>query len=115
MSVIRISNLKAGQVAASDVKDRSGRILLAAGTELTEKNIKIIKSWGVVEADIVGDIPDPEFGSEIPEIDTEKLHQIELELSQRFRFLNRSHPFINELYEVCLRREVLVWESSNGK
>jgi len=115
MTVIRISNIKVGQVAASDVKDRSGRILLAAGTELTEKTIKIIKSWGVVEADIVGDTAEPEFGSEISEIDADQLHRIELELSQRFRFLNRSHPFINELYEVCLRREVSAWESSNGR
>jgi len=114
MAVIRISNIKVGQVAAADVKDRSGRILLAAGTELTEKTIKTIKSWGVVEADIVGDTAEPEFGSEISEIDAEQLHRIELELSQRFRFLNRSHPFINELYEVCLRREVSAWESSNG-
>ena len=114
MAVIRISNIKAGQVAASDVKDRSGRTLLATGTELTEKTIKIIKSWGVVEVDIVGDVPEPQFGSDIPEMDPEQLHLIELELSQRFRFLNRSHPFINELYEICLRREISAQESSNG-
>jgi len=112
MTPIRISHIKPGQVAASDVKDRSGRTLLAAGTELTEKTIKIIKSWGVVEIDVVGEITESEFGSEITEIDPERLHLIELDLSQRFRFLNRSHPFINELFEICLRREALKQEAS---
>jgi len=114
MTVIRMSNIKAGQVAASEVKDRSGRILLSAGTEFTDKTIKMIKSWGVVEVEIVGNVAEPEFGSEIPEIDPEQLHLIELELAQRFRFLNRSHPFINELFEICLRREASAWKSSNG-
>lgn len=105
MTTIRISQVNAGQQVAADVKDRSGRILLRAGSELTEKNIKIIKSWGVVEIDVTGDLPEAELPHQSGQVTNDKLHAIELDLSKRFRFVNRSHPLIHELFEICLLRE----------
>jgi len=106
MALIRISNVKPGQVVAADVKDRSGRILLSANTELTSDNIKIIKSWGVVEIDVQGELNGTSVDSGLEKVNPEQLQAIELELSKRFRFLNKSHPFIHELFEVCLRRKL---------
>jgi hypothetical protein len=106
MTVIRISQVKTGQDVATDVKDRSGRVLLTAGTVLTEKNIKIIKAWGVVDVDVTGVEPSTieEESELLRNISDDKLHSIELELSSRFRFVNRSHPLISELFEICLQR-----------
>lgn len=106
MALIRISKTQPGQMVAADVKDRSGRTLLSANSELTEENIKIIKSWGVVEIDIAGAISETGADTDLPAIKPEQLQAIELELSQRFRFLNKSHPFIGELFDVCLRRKL---------
>lgn len=107
MALIRISNIKLGQIVSTDVKDRSGRILLTANTELTEENIKIIKSWGVVEIEVKGEISDAIDDSSLTQVNPEQLRDIDLELSKRFRFLNKSHPFIHELFDVCLRRKLL--------
>ncbi|MCK4709101.1 MAG: hypothetical protein KAU21_10830, partial [Gammaproteobacteria bacterium] len=101
MAVIRISRIKPDQEVAIDVKDRSGRVLLSAGTKLTEKTIKIIKSWGVMEIDVLGDVAETENNIEHSNIDTGAFQLLELELSNRFRFLNKNHPFISELYDIC--------------
>jgi len=114
MTLIRISNIKPGQIVAADVKDRSGRTLLAANSELTADNIKIIKSWGVVEIDVIGDVNEIDINADLPKINPEQLQAIELELSKRFRFLNKSHPFINELFEICLRRKLSNQGLSDG-
>ncbi|MDH5392855.1 MAG: hypothetical protein OEY11_06670 [Gammaproteobacteria bacterium] len=109
MSVIRVSHVKAGQIILSDVKDRSGRVLLPAGSELTHENIKIIKSWGVAEADVDADLHEPATRSDfqLADIDSKQLEHVEIVLAKRFRFLNKNHPFTEELYRLCLRRELL--------
>lgn len=112
MAVIRISRIKPDQEVAIDVKDRSGRVLLSAGTKLTEKTIKIIKSWGVMEVDVLGEIAESDNTFERTNIDTGIFQVAELELSNRFRFLNKNHPFISELYDICLQRELAAKESS---
>lgn len=115
MVMIRISSIKPGQVVASDVNDRSGRTLLSANTELTEDNIKIIKSWGVVEIDITDDASVSEPDKNIPEINPADRQDLERELSQRFRFLNCNHPLISELFTICLHREIVNRGLSDGE
>ena len=54
MGKVGIENIETGMILASDVHDRSGRMLLGAGVELTQKHLVIFRTWGVVEADIEG-------------------------------------------------------------
>lgn len=114
MAMIRVSHVQPDQEISADVKDRSGRVLLLAGTVLTEKHIKIIKSWGVVEIDVVGPDLVAESGQNIAEDSSDKFREVELEVSKRFRFLNRAHPFTEELYSVCLQRELYKRGLVNG-
>ena len=46
--------LEPGMVLASGMKDRDGRRLLGKGVKLTSKHLRIIKMWGIVEADVEG-------------------------------------------------------------
>ncbi|NTW99914.1 MAG: hypothetical protein HGB35_08325, partial [Geobacteraceae bacterium] len=54
MGIIAIENIETGMVLASDVRDRSGRMLLGSGVELTQKHLVVFRTWGVLEADIAG-------------------------------------------------------------
>ena len=54
MGTIAVGQIEPGMVQADDLKDRNGRFLLTKGVELTTKHLKVIKTWGVVEADIDG-------------------------------------------------------------
>ena len=53
MAIIPIDLLEAGMVLKADVRDRSGRLILPSGAELAEKQIRIFRTWGVTEADIL--------------------------------------------------------------
>ncbi len=52
MAKINADYLQQGMVLNGDVHDLNGRLMLRAGTALTEKHLHILKTWGITEADI---------------------------------------------------------------
>lgn len=52
---ISIEQLEPEMVTASEIRDRSGRLLAGPGMTITGKHIKIFKTWGVVTIDIMID------------------------------------------------------------
>ena len=51
---LSIDDVKPGMILAQPVRNPQGVLLLEAGTRITKKNIRIFKSWGVIEAVIEG-------------------------------------------------------------
>jgi hypothetical protein len=98
-------NLIPGMLLAADVRDRNGRLLLKAGTELTDKHLYILRTWGTVEADIAGADVSQECTSGICAIDPEILAGIEAELTPLFRHTDLTHPAIRELLQIRIVRE----------
>lgn len=93
-------------VLAGDVLDRSGRMLLGAGAELTQKHLVIFRTWGVLEADIVGQGTD-EAADLIPaDVDPQELIDAEQALAPLFRHTNQDHPAIIELMRIAALRKV---------
>ena len=58
MTRIFVDDLTEGMVLASDLVTPKGRFILAEGATLQANHLKILKSWGVSEADIVDDSAD---------------------------------------------------------
>ena len=52
MGLVNVSNLKEGMVVLTPVSNKHGNVLLKTGDTLTEKNIVLLKSWGITEVDI---------------------------------------------------------------
>jgi hypothetical protein len=106
MTLIRFDNLSAGMLLAKDVFDRSGRLLLAGGTELTPKHIRILQTWGVPEVEI--DSSDArEMISVLPEeVSQEQLAAAEELLRKRFSFADLSHPAMKELFHLSVLHKV---------
>lgn len=106
MGIVAIENIETGMVLAADVLDRSGRMLLGSGAELTQKHLSIFRTWGVLEADIEG------HGSDVPEntipadVDPSELAVAEKELIPLFRHTNINHPAIIELIKLAALRKV---------
>ncbi|MHB8123042.1 MAG: hypothetical protein ACYDG4_12900 [Desulfuromonadaceae bacterium] len=106
MGKVAIENIETGMVLAGDVHDRTGRMLLGAGAELTQKHLVIFRTWGVLEADIVGQ-GDDEAASQIPaDVDPVELAAAEQELAHLFQHTNRTHPAIAELMRLAALRKV---------
>lgn len=106
MALVHIDNLTAGMVLARNVCDRSGRLLLPAGAELTAKHFGIFRMWGVLEAEIVGDSPageDNEAAANL-ELDPAALAKAREEIERLFVHNDFEHPAIKELMRLCVDR-----------
>ena len=105
MGKVALENIETGMVLSSDVYDRSGRMLLGAGAELTQKHLMIFRTWGVLEADIAGQ--GDEAADQIPaDVDPLELAAAEQALAPLFRHTNRDHPVILELMRIAALRKV---------
>ena len=106
MGKVAIENIETGMVLASDVRDRSGRMLLGAGAELTQKHLGIFRTWGVLEADIAG-LGNDDAADQIPaDVDPLELAAAEQALVPLFRHTNLKHPAIIELIRLAALRKV---------
>lgn len=106
MGKVAIDNLEVGMLLAGDVHDRSGRMLLGSGSELTQKHLLIFRTWGVLEVDIDG-VGESDSGDELPsDIDPVELADTERLLEPLFRHTNREHPAIIELMKLAVLRKV---------
>ncbi len=54
MITLGMSKLKPGMILAEPVHNFQGVLLLDTGAKLTEKSIRILKSWGVIKVCVVG-------------------------------------------------------------
>jgi len=105
MSIVSIDNLEPGMVLAASVLDKSGRLLLGEGAELEEKHLRIFRTWGIVEADIVG--VDGAGSNALPDnITQEKLDQAKRTLLPLYCHANIEHPAISELLRLAVIRKV---------
>ncbi len=105
MSMVSAENLVPGMVLAADVRDRNGRLLLKAGVELTDKHLHILRTWGTVEADIIGADENPENTPRASAIAPELRAAIEKEITPLFRHADLGQPAMKELLRIRIERE----------
>jgi hypothetical protein len=105
---VTLDNLAPKMIVGTDVRDRSGRLLLGSGTELTERHLYVLRTWGVVEVEINGI---EENQPNIKSADTfapELLESIEKEITPIFMYTDREHPAIKELIRMRIIREAKI-------
>ncbi|GAM09782.1 hypothetical protein OR1_02063 [Geobacter sp. OR-1] len=107
MATVSIDNLAAGMILKSNVCDRSGRLLLPEGVELTEKHLQILRTWGILEAEIVGGSETEAAGHGDEEISPEALAEAEANVKPLFIHNNLEHPAIKELLRLCIIRKAM--------
>ena len=107
MGILSINDLEPGLTLQSDVRDRSGRVLLRAGAIIDPKHLKIFKAWGVTEVTVIE--TDEGNGPEASQNPLEKIDSTLLEAATRragelFFHCDCSHPAINALYNQTVLR-----------
>ncbi len=103
MGKIPFETLRPGMKLASDVIERSGRVLLRTGTEITERHLDILRKWGVVEVDALGAVDDSP-GQDLEPIDPALMAEAETKIQDLFRHTDRNHPAVSELQRLCAIR-----------
>jgi hypothetical protein len=82
MICVNIADLKPGMVLAHSVRNHQGVMLLGAGAKITKKNIRIFKSWGVIDVSVAGELDDLGTAGEMP--GAEANEAVEMELKEKF-------------------------------
>lgn len=98
---MRLDDARPGMVLAADVKDRRGRLLLTAGREVTTHALRVFRMWGVTEVEVVG--CEPPAADDGP-ADLVRLEAARAHLAECFRYADRAHPAIVELFELAAHR-----------
>ena len=104
MGTINLENARPGMILAKEAKDLNGRVLLAAGTELTEKHLRVFRIWGVSEVEIQGVEHEDVVAEVTARVEPATLKSAEEEVSRLFAFTDRSHPAIAELSRLAVLR-----------
>jgi hypothetical protein len=98
-------NLLPGMILGADVRDRSGRLLLGSGTELSERHLFILRTWGVVEVEIAGAEEEVDDQNSAETIDPSLWAAIERKIAPLFTHADINHPAIKELMRMRILRE----------
>lgn len=108
MAKLKIEQLAAGMVLAGDVNSRTGRLLMAAGTVLNSGFETVLRTWGVLEVNVVGD----DGVGVHPAIEPESGISVQQRLLARSRILplfalvDLKHPAVHELLRLAILRKV---------
>ena len=103
---VNIDDLVAGMVLAQDAVHMNGRVLLCSGTCLTEKHLKVFKTWGLTEAQIKGGTGEEVSQHSMQHLDPASVKDAEQALQEKFRHMDMGLPAAAELFRVCVRHYV---------
>ena len=101
MGLLSVDELKPGMVLERDVLAPNGRLLLGTGTELTPRNITVLKTWGVVDAHVQGDGQEHNSHQE-PTLTRELLDHTRQQLQPFFACTDLSLPAMREIFKLAL-------------
>jgi hypothetical protein len=79
---LSIEGIKSGMILARPVRNHQGVLLLDGGARISKKNIRIFKSWGVLEITIKGNPAEAASRPEDSEIRVKE--EIEMQLKEKF-------------------------------
>ena len=101
--IVFVDKLSEGMVLADDLYTKQGRFIIAKGATLQQQHLKILKSWGITEVDIVD-----ESYSEKPAADQtiapEHYDKATEFLNGLFGSFDLQHPLIEELFRLSRTR-----------
>ena len=95
---LSIDLLAPGMVIEETVKDVHGRVLFPEGSVTTERTIKALRTWGIIEG-LIADKPAND-GEVIPTHAI--LDEATFEAAELFKFNNQSSPLVDELRRLSI-------------
>ena len=100
MACLSVDNLKNGMVLSEDVLDINAKLLLSKGQQITPKQIRVLKIWGITEVDVVGE--KDKSNIEAPQADPEIIQEIKESVKEIFKNVDLKHPAIKEIFELSV-------------
>lgn len=100
MARILLDQVHPGMVLDQPVTNANGRMLIPAGSELSEKHIKAMKMWGIPDVSIKG--ADEANNNVTGGVDPQKIEAAKAALVETFRHTNQDLPAMQEIYRLAV-------------
>jgi hypothetical protein len=104
MPRVKTELLKAGMVAAGDVKNIDGTLLLHAGTTLTDRHLTILSAWGIRELQVQAQDETEVILGSLGSLPVEVQARWTAEARERFWQLDETEPIAMEVFHLMLQR-----------
>ncbi len=102
MALVTGDQVRPGMVVATEVTDRRGRLLIAAGSELSERHVQALRMWGVTHLEVEGD----GFEDDSPvDEDPQVVAAAEQAVDAILKHNDPAHPFIAVLRKTAVKRQ----------
>lgn len=115
MGIINVAELKSDMVLAEDLRNPSGRFLLAKGAKLASKHLRVLKMWGVIEANIDGISPKDVEANTIAQLDPVITEEAEKVIRERFCHTDLEYKPVRELFRLCTLRKAEELSNAAGE
>lgn len=106
MALLDIDSLTPGMKVGKDVIEASGQVLLRSGTEITEKHLRVLRSWGIQQVEIEGPKPPDSEDALLARATPEMLDRAQASVGERFHHTDPVHPAIAELRRLAILAEL---------
>jgi hypothetical protein len=113
---INISDARPGMVLAQDVLNMTGMVLLRKGAILTERHVKMLRTWGVTAIAVEGGAETPSQPTTQQVTPSEAIEKLKQVIEQRLQLVfSRAidDPLMKALHQAAL--EQLLEEVSTGQ
>ena len=100
MSCISVNALEKGMVLSQDVLDINARLLLSKGQQITPKHIRILKVWGIIDVNVVGEKDTTD--REEPFVDPEIVEAVNASVKEIFKNVDLEHPALEEIFKISV-------------
>lgn len=97
-TIMDLAAAQEGMVLGADATSPKGQLLLAAGTRLTDRHLRLLAANGVAEVAIGNHRQEDNASVQL------SAEQLEAHLQERFEHNDDNHPLIRELKRICRSR-----------
>jgi len=104
MPRVKTESLQEGMVVACDVKNIDQMLLIPAGSTLSERQLNILRAWGVEEIEVQADSAVTTDADPLAALAPDVVARLAAEVKGRFWDADESNPVFAEVFKLMLRR-----------
>jgi len=105
MALINFEDLVVGMKVTDAVKDQAGRMVMSAGSEITQKHLRIFKMWGITQVEVDADAENVELYGSLA-VDQGLIDDCDAEARLLFRHTDLDNAVVAQLFKLVVQRKV---------
>ncbi len=105
MGIINLNDIIAGMRLDADVRNERGQLLMKAGVELEAREIEMLKSWGITEANIHGVDQETLFEQSLQGVDQQVVDEVKANFEKRFAKA-RENKVMQEIKRIAVKQRL---------